>query len=78
MSAIDGRVTSVSGKAQRLVGEWPSAEAAADRLLSALSDLVIHGTPDERAQAAMLLGDLQAMDRDLIVGLASSMLGGIV
>lgn len=78
MSAVDGRVVSVSGDAQRLVGEWPSAEAAADRLLNALSELVIHGSPEERSQAAMLLGDLQTMDHRLIVSLAATMLGGIV
>jgi hypothetical protein len=70
-------VTSVSERALKAVGAWPSAEALVDRLLGALEQAEQAATtPEERTRMRRARQALVSVGRDVLVGAAGSALGG--
>lgn len=70
-------VSKVSPEARRLVGLWPSEDAAADRLLAALDALVERASdPDERSRLLKVRDGLAGAGRDVVVGVATAVLTG--
>lgn len=77
MPAMGARVRKVSGEARQIVGAWPSADSATDRLL-ALIEQQIEATTDDakRSQLEAFREGAAGVGRDVLVSLLSKMLLG--
>lgn len=70
-----GRIVDVSPDARRVVGQWPSGESLADRVLAELDDRVEAAEdPDERSKIVKARDALTAMGRDIFVDVAGAAL----
>jgi hypothetical protein len=69
-------ITSVTERALRAVGAWPTAEAFVDRLLATLTQLAEEApTPEQRSRARRVLDAFGGVGRDVLVNAAGSVLG---
>ena len=69
-------ITSVTERALRAVGAWPTAEEFVDRLLASLTRLAEEApTPEERSRARRVLDGVAGVGRDVLVNAAGSVLG---
>lgn len=72
-----GRITQISGRARQLVGQWPTPETAADRLLAAL-DALASQSPDEptRTRARTVREQVGGFSRDTLAAIAATIITG--
>jgi hypothetical protein len=69
--------TNVTAKGRREVGQWPSADTAADRLIAALEAAVEKAPTEEaKSRARRILDGFRAAGRDFAVDVASGIVTG--
>jgi len=72
-----GRVVAGSGAARAAVGQWPTPESAADRLVAALEAQIAATTElEERGRLERLLAGVAGVGRDVLVAVLSKALTG--
>jgi len=69
-------VTHISAKARRELGQWPSGEVGADRLMAALDSLIAQAKPDDRSRLEKIRDGLVGAGRDLVVSVAAAVITG--
>lgn len=69
--------TDISGEALRLVGLWPTPEAAYDRMLEALDDIVENTDEEEqRARAEKIRDEVTGAGKAVGIGLVTAIIQG--
>lgn len=70
-----GRIIGVNSDARRAVGQWPTGEVIATRLLAELDERVeATSDPDERSKLVRVRDALTGMGRDIFVDVAGAAL----
>jgi hypothetical protein len=76
-TGLRNHVAEVSGEARRMVGQWPSPDAYADRLLAAFERLAVEApTEEQRSRARKAVEGFAGAGRDVLVAAAASILSG--
>jgi hypothetical protein len=68
------RLTGVTERARRAVGQWPSAESMVDRMLTILNERAEDAPPDERPRWRRLRDGFAGAGRDVAVEFAAALL----
>lgn len=72
-----GRVVGMSGEARRLVGLWPTAETALDRMIAALEAIAENTEDDDtRSRARKILDGLTGASRTIGLSVATAAITG--
>jgi hypothetical protein len=76
MPAMAARVVDASPGARQMVGQWPSAERAADQLIAALEQLAENETDDvKRGKIRQALEAITGAGRDFAIELGAAVVG---
>ncbi|MCA0143765.1 hypothetical protein [Blastococcus sp. LR1] len=71
------RFIDVTAQGRREVGQWPSADVAADRLMAALEQAIVNAPDEEQRTRLQKVRDgLTKAGRDVIVGIATGVATG--
>lgn len=73
------RMCSLSGEARQIVGQWPTPENLADRIVAALQDAADNApSEEERSRAKKLLDGVSGVGKGVLTGVLVKVLSGEV
>jgi hypothetical protein len=70
------RFGKVTPKGRREVGQWPSPDAAADRLMAALEQAIDDAEGEQKTRLQKVRDGLAKAGRDVVIGIASGVATG--